>query len=109
MAYDEALADRVRELLAAESRVTEQRMFGGLAFLVGGNMAIAASGQGGALVRVDPDETDGLTVSVQDWRTGEAFELTAEPQRAMDVFHHPYAYASRGGAEVAALEDAVYA
>ena len=54
-------------------------------------------------------ETDGLTVSVQDWRTGEAFELTAEPQRAMDVFHHPYAYASRGGAEVAALEDAVYA
>ena len=44
-----------------------------------------------------------------DWRTGEAFELTAEPQRAMDVFHHPYAYASRGGAEVAALEDAVYA
>ncbi len=54
-------------------------------------------------------ETDGLSVSVHDWRTGEAFELTAEPQRAMDVFHHPYAYASRGGAEVAALEDAVYA
>jgi TfoX/Sxy family transcriptional regulator of competence genes len=60
MAYDEKLAARMRELLAGEADVTEQRMFGGLAFLVGGNMAIAASGQGGALVRVDPDETDAL-------------------------------------------------
>jgi hypothetical protein len=54
-------------------------------------------------------ETDLLTVSVQDWRTGEAFELSAGADEAMDVFHHPYAYATRGGVEVAALEDAVYA
>ncbi|HMG26839.1 MAG TPA: TfoX/Sxy family protein [Acidimicrobiia bacterium] len=60
MAYDEHLADRIRELIAGERRLTEQRMFGGLAFLVGGNMAIAASGQGGVLVRVDPKNADAL-------------------------------------------------
>ncbi len=60
MAYDEQLADRIRELIAGERRVTEQRMFGGLAFLIGGNMAIAASGQGGVLVRVDSEKADGL-------------------------------------------------
>jgi len=60
MAYDEDLADRIRALLSAQRGVTERRMFGGLAFLVGGNMAIAASGQGGALVRVDPDRADAL-------------------------------------------------
>ena len=60
MAYDEDLADRIRELIAGEEGVTEQRMFGGLAFLIGGNMAVAASGQGGLMVRVDPDETDAL-------------------------------------------------
>jgi TfoX/Sxy family transcriptional regulator of competence genes len=54
VAYDEELADRIRELLAGEKRVTEKKMFGGLAFLIGGNMAVAASGQGGILVRVDP-------------------------------------------------------
>jgi TfoX/Sxy family transcriptional regulator of competence genes len=54
MAYDEALAGRLRELVGGEVGVTEQKMFGGLAFLVGGNMAVAASGQGGLLVRVDP-------------------------------------------------------
>jgi hypothetical protein len=54
-------------------------------------------------------ETDRLTVSVQDWRTGEAFELTAQAHQAMDVFHHPFAYASRSGIDVAALEEAVYA
>jgi TfoX/Sxy family transcriptional regulator of competence genes len=58
MAYDEALAVRIRELLAGESDVTEQKMFGGLAFLVGGNMAVAASGQGGIMVRVDPARSD---------------------------------------------------
>jgi TfoX/Sxy family transcriptional regulator of competence genes len=57
MAYDEALAERIRELLADEEGVTEQKMFGGLAFLLNGNMAVAASGQGGALVRVDPSES----------------------------------------------------
>lgn len=60
MAYDEDLANRIRELLAAEAGVTEMRMFGGLAFLVGGNMAVAASGQGGLMVRVDPGESDDL-------------------------------------------------
>jgi TfoX/Sxy family transcriptional regulator of competence genes len=60
MAYDEELAARIRELVAEESDVTEQPMFGGLAFLIGGNMAIAASGQGGILVRVDPDDSDSL-------------------------------------------------
>ena len=58
MAYDEALAERIRELLDGEPGVTEKKMFGGLAFLVGGNMAVSASGQGGALVRVDPAQTD---------------------------------------------------
>ena len=60
MAYDEDLADRIRELIAGERDVTEQRMFGGLAFLVGGHMAVAASGQGGLMVRVAPAETDDL-------------------------------------------------
>jgi len=59
VAYDEALAERIRQLVAGKG-VTEKRMFGGLAFLVGGNMAIAASGQGGLLVRADPDESDEL-------------------------------------------------
>jgi TfoX/Sxy family transcriptional regulator of competence genes len=60
MAYDEHLANLIRELIAAEPDVTEKRMFGGLAFLIGGNMSVAASGQGGLMVRVDPDETDAL-------------------------------------------------
>ena len=60
MAYDEDLANRIRELIAAEPDVTEQKMFGGLAFLVDGNMSVAASGWGGLLVRVDPRDTDAL-------------------------------------------------
>lgn len=60
MAYDEELADRIRELVAGEAHLTEKKMFGGLAFLIGGNMAVAASGQGGLLVRVDPAESDAL-------------------------------------------------
>jgi TfoX/Sxy family transcriptional regulator of competence genes len=63
MAYDEALAERIRELIASEAGVTEQKMFGGLAFLIGGNMAVAASGQGGALVRVDPERSDAIVAS----------------------------------------------
>jgi hypothetical protein len=54
VAYDERLVDRIRELVEAEPLLTEQRMFGGLALLIGGNMAVATSGQGGALIRVDP-------------------------------------------------------
>jgi TfoX/Sxy family transcriptional regulator of competence genes len=57
MAYDEELADRIRLLLGNRPGVSEKKMFGGLAFLVGGNMAIAASGWGGILVRVDPEES----------------------------------------------------
>lgn len=59
MAYDEELANRIRSCLSGR-RVTEKRMFGGLAFLVGGNMSVAASGQGGLLVRVEPDQTEAL-------------------------------------------------
>jgi TfoX/Sxy family transcriptional regulator of competence genes len=57
MAYDERLADRIRDLVSGEAGVTEKTMFGGLSFLVNGNMAVAASGQGGILVRVDPAES----------------------------------------------------
>ena len=63
MAYDEKLAERIRELMAGERGLREQKMFGGLAFLIGGNMAIAASGQGGLLVHVDPEESDRLVAS----------------------------------------------
>ena len=58
MAYDEELAHRVRELLADEEGLREMRMFGGLAFLLHGNMAVAVSGQGGLMVRVHPDSTE---------------------------------------------------
>ena len=57
VAYDEVLADRIRELLTGEPALTEKRMFGGLTFLIGGNMAVSASGQGGILVRVDPADS----------------------------------------------------
>jgi hypothetical protein len=63
MAYDERLADRIRELVGDEANLKEQKMFGGLAFLIGGNMAIAASGQGGILVHADPEESDSLVAS----------------------------------------------
>jgi hypothetical protein len=58
--YDEDLADRIRELVADQPMLTEMRMFGGLAFLIGGHMAVAASGQGGLMVRVDPAQSDKL-------------------------------------------------
>jgi TfoX/Sxy family transcriptional regulator of competence genes len=60
MAYDEELAARLRALVEDEPGLSERKMFGGLAFLIGGNMAIAASGQGGLLVRVDPATSDQL-------------------------------------------------
>jgi len=58
MAYDKDLADRVRAAIGKQDGVTERRMFGGLAFLVNGRMAVSPSGQGGLLLRVDPGETD---------------------------------------------------
>jgi TfoX/Sxy family transcriptional regulator of competence genes len=60
VAYDEDLADRIREILRGEPGLTEKRMFGGLAFLINGNMAVAASSRGGLLLRVDPAETAAL-------------------------------------------------
>ena len=63
MAYDEDLADRLRELLAGEADLTEKKMFGGLAFLVGAKLAVAASGQGGLMVRVDPARSANLVAT----------------------------------------------
>ncbi|MGD9695707.1 MAG: TfoX/Sxy family protein [Thermoleophilia bacterium] len=63
MAYDEDLAERVRALLAGEDDLREQRMFGGLAFLVAGSMAVAVRGRGGLMVRVDPDRSVALVES----------------------------------------------
>lgn len=60
MAYDEDLANRIRELIARDADVTERRMFGGLAFLLGGHMSVTASRQGGLMVRVDPEDTEAL-------------------------------------------------
>jgi TfoX/Sxy family transcriptional regulator of competence genes len=94
VAYDEELAGRIRELLANEANVTEQKMFGGLAFLIGGNMAVAASGQGGVLVRVDPEESDALVAetaatememrgrSMRGWLRVAAEHVTTEPELA---------------------------
>jgi TfoX/Sxy family transcriptional regulator of competence genes len=65
MAYDEELARRIRDLVAGEHGLTEKKMFGGLAFLIDGNMAVAASGQGGLMVRVDPEESDALVADSQ--------------------------------------------
>jgi TfoX/Sxy family transcriptional regulator of competence genes len=66
MAYDETLAERIREQLAERGDVTEKKMFGGLAFLIGGNMAVAASGQGGLMVRCDPAATEDHVVDGAD-------------------------------------------
>jgi hypothetical protein len=77
MAYDEDLANRIRELLADEPGVVEKKMFGGLAFLIGGNMSVSASGRGGLLVRCDPEQTDALV----DRPHADRFEMRG---RAMD-------------------------
>jgi TfoX/Sxy family transcriptional regulator of competence genes len=58
MAYDEDLANRLRELLSDEDAITEKKMFGGLAFLLNGNMSVSASRNGGLLARIDPADTD---------------------------------------------------
>jgi TfoX/Sxy family transcriptional regulator of competence genes len=75
MAYDEDLANRIRELIADERAVTEKRMFGGLAFLVGGHMSVAASGRGGLMVRVAPEEADKLLEKPH----AEPFEMRGRP------------------------------
>jgi hypothetical protein len=63
MAYDEVLAERIRGLIGPDPELTEKKMFGGLAFLIRGHMAISASGQGGVLVRVTPERTDELVAT----------------------------------------------
>jgi TfoX/Sxy family transcriptional regulator of competence genes len=94
MAYDQALADRIRELVAGEPGLTEKKMFGGLAFLIGGNMAVAASGQGGVLVRVDPAQSERLVAStkarfmemrgraMQGWLRVDLEDVRTKPQLA---------------------------
>ena len=77
MAYDEDLADRIRGLVGRDAGLSEQRMFGGLAFLIGGNMAVAASGQGGLMVRVDPDEEDDLLARTP----AQPMEMRGRPMR----------------------------
>lgn len=63
MPYDEDLAQRIRALVGTQRGLSEKKMFGGLAFLIGGNLAIAASGQGGVLVRVGPERSDELVAT----------------------------------------------
>jgi TfoX/Sxy family transcriptional regulator of competence genes len=94
VAYDEELADRIRDLVAGEPGLTEKKMFGGLAFLIGGNMAVAASGRGGALVRVDPAQSDQLVATtsarpmemggraMQGWLRVDTEDLRTERQLA---------------------------
>ena len=94
MAYDEELADRIRDLLAPEEGLTEKKMFGGLGFMIDGNMAVAASGQGGLLVRVDPEESSSLVEStpaynmvmrgrpMDGWLRVNAADVAAEPELA---------------------------
>ena len=94
MAYDEELAARIRAQVAGEPGLTEKKMFGGLAFLIGGNMAVAASGQGGVLVRVDPAESESLVAkttarpmemrgrSMEGWLRVETGDVRTEQQLA---------------------------
>ena len=77
VAYDEELAERIRALLPVDTPFSEQAMFGGLAFLVGGNMAIAVSGQGGLLVRVDPADAERLMATT----TAVPMEMRGRPIR----------------------------
>jgi hypothetical protein len=65
MAYDEDLATRIRDLIGPDPELTEKKMFGGLAFLIRGHMAISASGQGGVLVHVDPGRSDDLVATTE--------------------------------------------
>ena len=77
VAFDEDLADRIRELVGDQPTVSEQKMFGGLAFLISGNMAVAASGQGGLLVRLDAEEGEKLI----DSGAGQPMEMRGRRMR----------------------------
>jgi TfoX/Sxy family transcriptional regulator of competence genes len=92
VAYDEDLANRIRELIAGEDGVTERKMFGGLAFLIDGHMSVSASGRGGILLHVDPDATEDLLAKphahpfemrgrvMEGWLRVEAEGLTSKRQ-----------------------------
>ena len=94
MAYDEELASRIRALIGDEPALAEKKMFGGLAFLMSGNMAIGASGQGGILVRVDPEESERLVATtsahpmemrgrqMQGWLRVETEDVGSDPELA---------------------------
>ena len=94
MAHDEELADRIRALVAQGRGLSEKKMFGGLAFLVDGNVAVAASGQGGILVRVDPDQSERLVATtkasvavmrgrpIQGWLRVASADVRTRPQLA---------------------------
>jgi TfoX/Sxy family transcriptional regulator of competence genes len=75
MAYDQELSERIRRLVDGDPNLTVKKMFGGLAFLIGGNMAIAASGEGGAMVRVDPQQSDALVAAT----TASVVEMRGRP------------------------------
>ena len=81
MAYDEELADRIREVVQGEPGLSEKRMFGGLAFLVHGNMAVSASSHGGLLLRIDPGQAESLV----DQQHVRRFEMRG---REMDGWLH---------------------
>ncbi len=94
MAYDRELAQRIREIATGKPGVVEKKIFGGLAFLIGGNLAVAASGQGGLMVRVDPTESDALLANspahplemrgraMQGWLRVDIEDLTTDDQLA---------------------------
>ena len=95
MAYDEDLAGRIRELASGQPELTEQRMFGGLAFLIGGNMAVAASGGGGLLVRVDPATSEQLVATT----AAEPMVMRNRPMRGWLRISHEHLRTKRQLAE----------
>jgi hypothetical protein len=90
MAYDEALAGRIRDLIGPDPELTEKRMFGGLAFLLGGHMTAAASRDGGMMLRIDPEHADdlvavdGVSRMVMNGREMDGWLRVAEPVIATD-------------------------
>jgi len=96
MGYDEKLAGRIRDLIGPDPELTEKKMFGGLAFLIHGNLAISASGHGGVLVRVDPAQSDALvgatsaTVAVMQGREMPGWLRVDEAGVATDADLEPW-------------------
>ena len=107
MTYDAELVHRIRASVQDERGVSEKRMFGGLAFLVNGNLAVSASGRGGLLLRVDPAESDALedgvtvTRAVMGGRTLDGW-LRVAPA-ATDSDEQLHAWVTRGVAYAASL------